>query len=105
MKAMDYFRLAVLAVLFFLVLSFVQGGLSPFWSNARLVAAFASWGLLVATLWHRQKDEKKAQQKWREEFLETWVRPPIGKFTSCPQCGYGNQVDAVEIEPSTREKG
>ena len=66
MKAMDYFRLAVLAVLFFLVLSFVQGGLSPFWSNARLVAAFASWGLLVATLWHRQKDEKKEQQKRRE---------------------------------------
>jgi len=98
---MDYFRLAVLAVLFFIVLSFFQGGLSPFWSNVRLLTAFASWGLLIATLWHRQKYEKKEQQKQREEFLETWVRPPICKFTSCPHCGY---VEAVEIEPSTLEK-
>ena len=75
MKSMDYFRLAVLAVLFFIVLSFFQGGLSPFWSNVRLATAFASWGLLMATLWHRQKDEKKEQQKRREEFLETWARP------------------------------
>lgn len=101
MKYMDYFRLAVLTVLFFLVLSFFQGGLSPFWSNARLTAAFASWGLLMATLWHQQKEKKKEQQKQREEFLKTWVRPPIGKFKSCPQCGY---VEAVEIEPSTPEK-
>ena len=101
MKSMDYFRLAVPTVLFFLVLSFFQGGLSPFWSNARLASAFASWGLLVATLWRQQEDEKKEQQKQREEFLETWVRPPIGKFTSCPHCGY---VEDVELHPSTPEK-
>ena len=101
MKSMDYFRLAVPTVLFFLVLSFFQSGLSPFWSNARLVAAFASWSLLMATLWHQQKEKKKWQQSQREEFLETWVRPPIGKFTSCPHCGY---VAVVEIEPSTPEK-
>ena len=101
MKSMDYFRLAVPAALLFIVLSFFQNGLSPFWSNARLASAFASWGLLVATLWRQQEDEKKEQQKQREEFLETWVRPPIGKFKSCPYCGC---VEAVEIEPSTLEK-
>jgi len=101
MKSMDYFRLAVPTVLFFLVLSFFQSGLSPFWSNARLVAAFASWSLLMVTLWHQQKEKKKWQQEQREEFLETWVRPPIGKFKSCPHCGY---VAVVEIEPSTPEK-
>ena len=101
MKSMDYFRLAVPAVLFFIVLSFFQSGLSPFWSNVRLATAFASWGLLMATLWHQQKEKKKWQQSQREEFLETWVRPPIGKFTSCPHCGY---VEAAEIEPSTPEK-